>query len=180
MLVCPLGLTLVAQIFQKVACFWSSPNFYPNLPIFLHGYIRHIRDIFQLCLVVGPHIEEVADALAAHQDRLRVLVCTPARALLHKIHPFFYLVKSLLLLLNLSKRSLHWSSAEFSSLLIHLGILAPASALTFNSGLTSSEACPSPNGRRSKSRRRTILAEDPLFVHFVSSSRLCTAHTPTW
>ena len=48
MLVCPLGLTLVAQIFQKVACFWSSLNFYPNLPIFLHGYIRHIRDIFQL------------------------------------------------------------------------------------------------------------------------------------
>ena len=48
MLVCPLGLTLVAQIFQKVACFWSSPNFYPNLPIFLHGYIRHIRDIFHL------------------------------------------------------------------------------------------------------------------------------------
>ena len=43
MLVCPLGLTLVAQIFQKVACFWSSPNFYPNLPIFLHGYIRHIH-----------------------------------------------------------------------------------------------------------------------------------------
>ena len=39
-------------------------------------------------VVVGPHIEEVADALAAHQDRLRVLVCTPARALLHKIHPF--------------------------------------------------------------------------------------------
>ena len=34
MLVCPLDLTLVAQIFQKVACFWSSPNLYPNLPIF--------------------------------------------------------------------------------------------------------------------------------------------------
>ena len=41
------------------------PNFYPNLPIFLHGYIRHIRDIlqlcttsplggFQLCLLGGP------------------------------------------------------------------------------------------------------------------------------
>ena len=32
-------------------------------------------------VVVGPHIEEVADALAAHQDRLRVLVCTPATTL---------------------------------------------------------------------------------------------------
>ena len=53
MLVCPLGLTRVAQIFQKVACFClyllSFQFFYPNLPIFLHGYIRHIRDIFQLC-----------------------------------------------------------------------------------------------------------------------------------
>ena len=27
----------------------SSQTFYPNLPIFLHGYIRHIRDISQLC-----------------------------------------------------------------------------------------------------------------------------------
>ena len=26
------------------------PNFYPNLSIFLHGYICHIRDISQLCL----------------------------------------------------------------------------------------------------------------------------------
>ena len=26
------------------------PNFYPNLPIFLHRYIRHICDILQLCL----------------------------------------------------------------------------------------------------------------------------------
>ena len=25
------------------------PNFYPNLPIFLNGYIHHIRDISQLC-----------------------------------------------------------------------------------------------------------------------------------
>ena len=32
-------------------------------------------------VVVGPHIEEVADALAAHQDRLGVLVCTPATTL---------------------------------------------------------------------------------------------------
>ena len=28
------------------------PDFYPNLPIFLHGYIRHIRDISQLCIRV--------------------------------------------------------------------------------------------------------------------------------
>ena len=27
----------------------ASQTFYPNWPIFLHGYIRHIRDIFQLC-----------------------------------------------------------------------------------------------------------------------------------
>ena len=27
----------------------ASQTFYPNCPIFLHGYIRHIRDIFQLC-----------------------------------------------------------------------------------------------------------------------------------
>ena len=31
------------------AYFWSSQIFYPNLQLFLHGYIRHIRDIFQLC-----------------------------------------------------------------------------------------------------------------------------------
>ena len=28
------------------------PNFYPKLPIFLHGYIRHIRDILQLCSLI--------------------------------------------------------------------------------------------------------------------------------
>ena len=31
--------------FAKLSVF---PNFYPNLPIFLHGYIRHIGDILQL------------------------------------------------------------------------------------------------------------------------------------
>ena len=44
--------TLVAQIFQKwlvFANFWSSQTCYPNLPIFLHGYIFDIRDILQLC-----------------------------------------------------------------------------------------------------------------------------------
>ena len=30
------------------ANYFSLPNFYPNWSIFLHGYIRHIRDIFQL------------------------------------------------------------------------------------------------------------------------------------
>ena len=31
-----------------------NPYFYPNLPIFLHGYIRHIRDISQLCANAQP------------------------------------------------------------------------------------------------------------------------------
>ena len=43
---------------------WSSQTFYPNLH-FLHGYIRHIRDILQLC-------NDVEDAVwwgaVAHQD----------------------------------------------------------------------------------------------------------------
>ena len=43
---------------------WSSQTFYPNLH-FLHGYIRHIRDISQLC-------KDVEDAVwwgaVAHQD----------------------------------------------------------------------------------------------------------------
>ena len=30
-------------------------TFYHNLPIFLHGYICHIRDILQLCLIVPFH-----------------------------------------------------------------------------------------------------------------------------
>ena len=29
-----------------------SQTFYPSLPIFLHGYIRHIRDITQLWMAV--------------------------------------------------------------------------------------------------------------------------------
>ena len=34
----------------------ASQTFYPNWPIFLHGYIRHIRDIFQLCVICsGPN-----------------------------------------------------------------------------------------------------------------------------
>ena len=39
-----------------MACFLliilASQTFYPNWPIFLHGYIRHIRDIFQLWVIV--------------------------------------------------------------------------------------------------------------------------------
>ena len=38
--------------FAKLCVF---PNFYPNLPIFLHGYIRHIRDILQLWIHVDIH-----------------------------------------------------------------------------------------------------------------------------
>ena len=30
----------------------ASQTFYPTWPIFLHGYIRHIRDISQLCVFV--------------------------------------------------------------------------------------------------------------------------------
>ena len=30
----------------------ASQSFYPNWPIFLHGYIRHICDIFQLCFII--------------------------------------------------------------------------------------------------------------------------------
>ena len=44
-------LALVAQIFPKclfLLFFCPSQTFYPNLPIFLHGCICHIRDILQL------------------------------------------------------------------------------------------------------------------------------------
>ena len=38
----------------------ASQTFYPNWPIFLHGYIRHICDIFQLCpLLVFLHSKMV-------------------------------------------------------------------------------------------------------------------------
>ena len=40
----------------KIGLHWPnnmpSQTFYPNLPIFLHEYIRHIRDILQLCACV--------------------------------------------------------------------------------------------------------------------------------
>ena len=41
------------------------PNFYPNLPIFLHGLIRHIRDILHLC---RPHTSAFQCLFAAHWD----------------------------------------------------------------------------------------------------------------
>ena len=39
--------TSIMQIFQKRGL--SSQTLYASLPIFLHGYICHIRDILQLC-----------------------------------------------------------------------------------------------------------------------------------
>ena len=48
-----IDLKFFANIFPKMAfllIFLASQTFYPNWPIFLHGYIRHIRDIFQLCI----------------------------------------------------------------------------------------------------------------------------------
>ena len=53
MLVCPLDLTLVPQSSTKMACFClflDLPYLLPQLANFLHGYIRHIRDILQLKL----------------------------------------------------------------------------------------------------------------------------------
>ena len=51
MAVCPLNLNF-SHILPKNGLFLViilvSQTFYPNWPIFLHGYIRHIRDIFQL------------------------------------------------------------------------------------------------------------------------------------
>ena len=47
-----IDLNFFAHIFPKNGLFLliilASQTFYPNWPIFLHGYIRHIRDIFQL------------------------------------------------------------------------------------------------------------------------------------
>ena len=53
---CPLILNFLHKSSQKwlvFANYFGLPNFYPNWPIFLHGYIRHIRDIFQLCCLVS-------------------------------------------------------------------------------------------------------------------------------
>ena len=41
--------------YQFMAVCPSSQTFYPNWPISLHGYIRHIRDIFQICVCVVIH-----------------------------------------------------------------------------------------------------------------------------
>ena len=51
MAVCPLILKFLHISSQNglfILIILASQTFYPNWPIFLHGYIRHIRDIFQL------------------------------------------------------------------------------------------------------------------------------------
>ena len=51
MAVCPLILNFLHISSQKwlvFANYFGLPNFLPQLANFLHGYIRHIRDIFQL------------------------------------------------------------------------------------------------------------------------------------
>ena len=56
MAVCPLILNFLHISSQKwlvFANYFSLPNFLPQLANFLHGYIRHIRDIFQLWLGGG-------------------------------------------------------------------------------------------------------------------------------
>ena len=53
MAVCPLILKFLHISSQNglfLLIILASQTFYPNWPIFLHGYIRHIRDIFQLCV----------------------------------------------------------------------------------------------------------------------------------
>ena len=39
---------------QGHKCVCYSQKIYPRSPKILHGYIRHIRDIFQLCLYFSP------------------------------------------------------------------------------------------------------------------------------
>ena len=43
-------LCTLCKFSTKRAWFGNFACFYPNVPIFLHRYIRHIRDISQLCL----------------------------------------------------------------------------------------------------------------------------------
>ena len=52
MAVCPLILFFCTYLPKNglfLLIILAFQTFYPNWPIFLHGYIRHIRDIFQLC-----------------------------------------------------------------------------------------------------------------------------------
>ena len=54
MTVCPLILNFLHISFKNglfLLITLASQTFYPNCPILLHGYIRHIRVIFQLCFV---------------------------------------------------------------------------------------------------------------------------------
>ena len=62
MAVCPMTLNFLHISPQKwlvFAKYFGLPNFLPQMPNFLHGYIRHIRDIFQLCseLIWNTEIE---------------------------------------------------------------------------------------------------------------------------
>ena len=71
MAVCPLILNVLHISSQKwlfLLIILASQTFYPNWPIFLHGYIRHIRDIFQLWSR-APHPDRRTDALP-HQPFL--------------------------------------------------------------------------------------------------------------
>ena len=46
-----------------------SHTFYPNFPIFLHGYIRHIRDILQLWYYPHPTGKCSAPDTRDHSER---------------------------------------------------------------------------------------------------------------
>ena len=67
---------MVAKIYPKQYlilqnCVFSQ-TFYPNLPIFLHGYIRYIRDISQLCVAAAlqhfNQLWQLDDLKGAKQD----------------------------------------------------------------------------------------------------------------
>ena len=68
MAVCPLILNFLHISSQKWLVFgnyFSLSKFYPNWPIFLHGYIRHIRNILQPCgrMTLILHASEVDSAV---------------------------------------------------------------------------------------------------------------------
>ena len=71
---------------QKRLCFVNLhvlPNFYPNLPIFLHGYIRHIRDISQLWNSVVKHQKILAESTLQTNKNGRVLLHSTGLAPAH-------------------------------------------------------------------------------------------------
>ena len=60
MAVCPLILNFLHISSQKwlvFANYFCLPNFSPQLANILHGYIRHIRDIFQLWCICLCHFD---------------------------------------------------------------------------------------------------------------------------